>query len=83
MLTWKQQKILEFLMSHETMTKKDAMGMIDTHFHNGDKHVGEVLSRMVKRGFITRIKPGLFKLKSVNPDGSNDFKNPNQLDLFI
>lgn len=81
MKTRKQQKIIEFLMTHETMTKNDAMGLIDDYYCNGAKHVGDILSRMVKRGFIERIKPGLFK-RGTTKTVVRDFKDPNQLDLF-
>jgi len=31
-------------------------------YHNERFHVGNILSRMVKRGRIRRVKPGLFEL---------------------
>lgn len=36
------------------------MGLINTHYCNGDKHVGDCLSRMVKSGLLIRVKPGVF-----------------------
>lgn len=64
-LSEKQRKIVDFAISNNNeVTKKDAMSLINTHYHNGDKHVGECLSRMVKSGILIRIKPGNFKLGS-------------------
>jgi predicted transcriptional regulator of viral defense system len=31
-------------------------------YHNESKHVGAVLSNMVKRGMIRRVSPGVFAL---------------------
>lgn len=62
-LTEKQKKVVDFALKNGgEVTKKQAMELINTHYHNGDKHVGEALSRMVKAGLLIRIKPGYFKL---------------------
>ena len=36
-------------------------------FHNSHKYVGEILSRMVRRGMIKRVKRGVYKFKSYTP----------------
>lgn len=78
----KQKIIVEFcLKNNNECTKADAMRLINTHYANGEKHVGEVLSRMVKSGILIRIKPGFFKLG----DGVRKVRNiiaPNQQNLF-
>lgn len=62
-LSDKQKAVITFCLSNgNKITKRDAMGLINTHYHNGEKHVGEVLSRMVNAGLLIRIKPGLFEL---------------------
>jgi len=62
-MTKKQKIIIEFArQNNNTLTKKDAMGLINTHYHNGSKHVGDSLSRMVKAGFLIRVKRGVFEL---------------------
>ena len=38
----------------------DAIG--GNYYCNGDKHVGDRLSRMVNAGMLIRVKPGLFKI---------------------
>ena len=63
MLTEKQKTILEFAWKNDNkVTKSDAMKLINTHFYNGDKHVGESLSRMVRAGLLVRVKPGYFEI---------------------
>ena len=62
-LSEKQKKVLAYCRAHDgKITKKEAMTIIDTHYCNGEKHVGEVLSRMVKAGLLTREKPGHFTI---------------------
>ena len=31
------------------------------YFHNGRKHFGEIVSRLVKKGALERVKKGFFK----------------------
>ncbi len=63
MLTDKQKTVLEFAWQNNgKITKADAMKLINTHFCNGDKHVGDTLARMVKAGLLIRIKPGHFEV---------------------
>lgn len=64
-LTPKQRKIYQFAKANGGITKAQAMGLIDDHYCNGDKHVGAVLSRMVKAGILERVKPGVFNLRGM------------------
>lgn len=38
-------------------------------YHNADKHTGALLSNMVRRGMIERVKPRVFKLAPLKLDG--------------
>ena len=83
--TPKQSKILQ--MAREKggeFTKTDAVELIgDIYYCNEDKHVGDVLGRMVKSGFIVRIKPGHFKLSESRMISlKKDVDDPNQKSLF-
>lgn len=80
-LTWKQKKVLSFINESESkqITKKEAMQLIDDHYCNGEKHVGETLSRMVKSGLLVRVKKGVFK---TGPGKGFMNININQKDLF-
>lgn len=59
-LTPKQSAVLQFCHDNGGITKAQAMGLINTHYCNGEKHVGDCLSRMVKSGLLIRVKPGVF-----------------------
>jgi len=62
-LSEKQKKVLEYCREHDgKITKQEAMTIIDTHYCNGEKHVGDVLSRMVNAGLLIREKPGNFRI---------------------
>lgn len=79
-MTYKQTILFEWCRSNTQINKRKAVELIGhNYFTNADKHVGDVLSRMVKAGLFKRIKPGVFALgdrtkKEVVPE--------NQLDLF-
>jgi hypothetical protein len=74
-LTVKQKKVINFCHQNGgNITKKQAMELIDDYYYNGAKWVGDVLSRMVKAGMLTRVKPGTFKTGKGNIH--------NQPDLF-
>lgn len=65
------------------ITKQEAMCIygVNTYYCNAQKHVGEILTRMVNNGMLERLKPGHFKIsekrmiKSPTPD-------PSQKELF-
>jgi len=61
-LSEKQLMVIQFIQKSDDkqITKKQAMGLIDTHYYNGSKHVGDCLSRMVNAGLLERIKNGVF-----------------------
>lgn len=67
-----------------SFTKQDAVQLIGHRYYcNEDKHVGDVLSRMVKAGFIIRIKPGHFELSKGRMQALKKLEeNPNQQSLF-
>jgi predicted transcriptional regulator of viral defense system len=60
----KQNAILNFARSNNCeITKKKAVELIGHHYYcSKEKYVGEVLSRMVKKGLLNRIKPGVFEI---------------------
>jgi len=63
----RQKEILQvFNMDFDlVLTKKEIIenGKIG-YYHNTQKHVGEVLSRMVKNGSLKRVKKGSYSLGS-------------------
>lgn len=59
-LTKKQSQILRYCKANGGITKKQAVVLIDDYYHNADFLVGQILSRMVNAGLLTRVKPGVF-----------------------
>lgn len=58
----KQSTILRELRTADTITLDRACELIGQDLYaNAKFHVGNVLGNMVKRGYLVRIKPGLFR----------------------
>jgi hypothetical protein len=82
-LSEKQSFILGLLESKEQITKKEVCSYLARrYYHNGEKYIGEVLSRMVQRGILKRVKPGVFKKGRLNYLGKKGKIDPNQKSLF-
>lgn len=61
----KQRRVIEYLRQHGSITTKQAVELIGRNLYaNAAHHVGATLRRMVARGMIERVKPGLFTLKT-------------------
>lgn len=57
-----QQTIIHFARSNDNkITKQQACELIP-FYHNTAKHVGDILSRMVKNKMLIRVKNGSFEL---------------------
>lgn len=81
-VTPKQKAVIDYCISHgNKITKKEAMTIIDDHYYNGEKYVGEVLSRMVKMDMLVRIKPGVFELGK-GKRNNRTVQDNNQSNLF-
>lgn len=64
-MTNTQVQITTYLKTVESASKADLYELFSPgYYHNGEKHFGEILSRMVKRGLIKRIKKGCFAIGS-------------------
>jgi len=80
MITDKQKIIIDFAKkNNDIVTKKNVLGLI-FYYSNEQKHVGDILSRMVKNGLLIRVKNGVFKIgiQSKNSDAVIE----NQMNLF-
>jgi hypothetical protein len=66
----KQRVILDTLAKQQVIALPQAVRLIGGNiYHNESKHVGAVLSNMVKRGMIRRLSPGVFALpEQPNPE---------------
>lgn len=79
----KQSKILDWAMSNTEITKRKAVELIGgDYYHNADKHVGDVLSRMVNSGLLKRIKNGVYALGDGIRKTDTEPVPENQLKLF-
>ena len=59
----KQTKIYKYLTEKDGASLKEiADAMPWDYYYNRMKHFGEITSRMVKKGWITRTKIGYFKI---------------------
>lgn len=78
-LTEHQKTIISFCNKNNgTITKKQACDLI-RYYCNTEKHVGDILSRMVKSNLLKRLKPGIFELSS---GLKQEIKIENQTELF-
>lgn len=82
-MTDKQKEIFQLfegdrnkILSKGEISHKVSFG----YYANGSKHIGAILSRMVKSNLLVRIKPGYFRLGSGIPPAES--ADPNQLELF-
>lgn len=64
-MTQQQRNILRAAAANGgTITKREVADMSGSYFCNADKHLGAILSRMVKSGLLKRIRPGVFEIGS-------------------
>lgn len=64
----KQKEILSYLQKVESATIDDINKNVKfSYYHNANKYIGEILSRMVKTRMVERIKPGVFRIKQREP----------------
>jgi predicted transcriptional regulator of viral defense system len=53
-----------------------------TYYCNADKHVGDILTRMVKAGVLERVQWGVYKVIQANPKKGVKPIDQNQAALF-
>ena len=59
----KQQSVIRSAKTNGFVTLKEAVRLVGGDIYaNAEKHTGAILSNMVKRGMLIRVKPGTFKL---------------------
>ncbi len=79
MKTYTQKYILELFKDFDEVLKKSEIkerGNI-RYYHNTDKHLGDMLHRMVKNKSLERVKHGHYKKAYRSPEPI-----PGQTDLF-
>jgi len=80
----KQKMLLDFAFKNNNkITKKQAVELIGSFYYcNEQKHVGDVLSRMVNSNLLKRIKNGEFEINSNKTQTVKGVLIPNQLNLL-
>lgn len=85
MISERAQRIMQHISKSVTIDIDTALKVGGDYYHNGRKHIGEVLSMLVKNGYIERVKPGLFRFKTMSPrsrHGKTDIIDKNSPKLF-
>lgn len=80
----KQKELLSFALKNENkISKQQAVELIGySYYCNAKKHVGDVLSRMVNSGLLTRIRNGHFEINMNKKQTSSGIVNLNQTELL-
>ena len=79
----RQQEVLNYLSTVPHATLDEIYRKVSfSYYHNENKHLGALISRMIKNGTVERIKPGLFKFKQFNRKCSRTAEPKNQIKLF-
>lgn len=79
-MTREQRVIFDFVQSKGQATKSEICEVADGYYCNGNKHVGDRLTRMVKARLLVRIKKGVYACwdcKTGKPE------NESQTELFV
>jgi hypothetical protein len=59
-----QREVLNYVISHGTLTLRDAVRFFGQHYYsNAERHTGAMLSRMVRRGLLVRDRRGVYALQ--------------------
>ena len=75
MLTSKQKQILDFLREGEKKKSEIVDRFGHWYYCNGDKHVGNLLSTMVRRNLLVRKSKGVYELNlSLQKSATNQSK---------
>lgn len=79
----KQKEVSQYLLTVENATLHDIYKNVSfSYYCNEMKHLGNLLSRMVKNGTIERVKKGVFKIAKGKINTTKQIVNPNQTTLF-
>lgn len=75
-LSPKQKAVIEHCHICGKITLEAAVELIGRNIYcNAGKHVGAVLSTMVKRGLLVRVRPGVFILRGNNSFTADGWRN--------
>jgi hypothetical protein len=79
----KQKEILQYLLTVDEANLEDIYNKVSfSYYYNWKKHLGSILSTMVKNGNVIRVKRGVFKINEAQTKAVKQSVNPNQTTLF-
>lgn len=79
----KQKEILDFLSKVPQATLNDIYTNVSfSYYCNANKHLGDMMSRLVNSGKVERLKKGTFKFVSFVGKKKQSENNENQTSLF-
>lgn len=78
-LTENQKTVIRIANDNGGVVTKKQVCEVIRYYYNTEKHVGDILSRMVKKNILKRIKPGVFEISTGN---KQEEPNPNQISIF-
>lgn len=81
-MTQKQKAIVQYLMTGQKTKSQIVNRFKSWHYHNSNKHIGGILSRMVKAGQIVRIKKGVYCINEEPVHKAKKEIDTNQQSLF-
>lgn len=81
-ISGKQRTILKHLQDNRQISKKEAVELLKHYYYyNASKHVGDILTRMVRKGILKRVRRGVYE-RGNGMKKTKQINNPNQLKLF-
>lgn len=77
----KQLEIQRYLHTVGKATKAEILTAVPFgYYHNGMKHIGDLLTRMVKNGLLERVSKGVYR--NLRSTKIKENINPSQTKLF-
>ncbi len=81
-LSEKQRWIIDSIKTKGSITKKEVVDKFDCwYYHNAEHYIGEILSNMVNKRYIKRVKNGVFELGSLSNQLPGNI-DPDQITLL-
>lgn len=78
----RQKELLKYAQENDGITTQQAINLIGgTYYHGGERYTSQVLGRLVKRGFLRRVKRGEYKLGTLSGE-KQQIEDPNQIKLL-
>jgi len=81
-LTQHQKAIIIYLQTGHKEKKQIVNKFKSWHYANSNKHIGDILSRMVNRGLIVRVKKGIYGISKEPVSSVSEMIDPKQQSLF-